>query len=270
MTVSRPSITSEPLPLKNTRPWSQYRPEYIVVHFTGGLVDSPAGQLATWESYKEAGTNAHYLVGRGGIWEMVDPSLFMVAASVGASCGKKMPCKVEGWGPSSARSRLSMSHAKIVGHQNSLSVEICSAKKGCRVCDPLSPGWYFEQDTYEKAVQLVAWMCDNWSIKVDHIVMHNQVTGKLCPAMWCTSDAALAGFFQFKEDVSYVLNDIQHDAVTAGPGQGGSVRVEAGAWFYSRPMEASAVVGQADKASQLPYEMEQNGFYYTGSGWVKR
>lgn len=257
--------------VKNTAAWGKYRPEYVVVHFTGGLSDTAAGQLSTYKSYAEAGSNAHYLVGAAGIWEMVDPETYYTKCSVGSPCGKKNECKVQDWGPSTYKGKFSMDHAGIAGHQNCISVEICSSKAGDKTCDPMSEGWYFKESTYESAVRLCAWICDHWSIKTDHIIMHNQITGKLCPAMWCNKEGAEAGFLQFRQDVAYLMNEIDRPIISPNPEPDASstVKTVAGAYYYSRPTKASARIGQVQADGETSYTLQQNGFYYTDKGWLQ-
>lgn len=270
MTISKPSVSTAHKLTRNISFWGVNRPAYLVIHFTGGLTDTPSAQLATYKSYLEAGSNAHYLVGSDGIWEMVDPEIYYTRCSVGASCDKKSECVVKGWGPAAYRSKVACDHAGVAGHQNCISVEICSAKAGRKICDPLDPGWYFTDDTYARAVELSAWICDHWSIKTPNIIMHNQITGKLCPAMWCNADGAEKGFFKFREDVAYRLNDIPHEALspTAAPDKT-KITVPQGAYFYSRPTASSARIGQATNNLILESTLEQNGFCYTEQGWVQ-
>lgn len=272
MAISKPSVTSTYKLTQNISFWGRNRPSFLVVHFTGGLRDDYAGMLATYKSYLAAGSNAHYLVGSSGIWEMVNPELYYTKCSVGSACGKKNECKVKGWGPDTYRGKLACDHAGVAGHTNCISVEICSSKAGRKITDPMDAGWYFKDSTYKKAVELCAWICDHWSIKIDHIIMHNQITGKLCPAMWCNTDGAEAGFFQFREDIAYKMNEISRPIVSPSPEPDNTrtVSVGVGAYFYSRPKTNSARMGQAQADVILPYTTEQNGFCCTEQGWVKK
>lgn len=269
MAILRPDISTQYKLTKNIAVWGRYTPAYVVVHFTGGLEDSVGGQLSTYKSYLTAGSDAHYLVGAAGIWEMVDPETYCTRCSVGSPCGKKNECMVKGWGPSTYRSKLASDHAGAAGHQNCISVEICSEKAGRKICDPMDDGWYFTDDTYAKAVRLVAWICDHWGIKVSNIIMHNQITGKLCPAMWCNRDGAEAGFYKFREDVSYLMNEIDKPIANPSPAPDKtSITVAQGTYFYFRPSEHSAKVGQAQHGMTLTSTIIQNGFCCTDQGWV--
>lgn len=271
MSVSRPSSLSTSHKLwEHIKKWGRNAPVYIVVHFTGGFSDNLWGMTSIYKSYLEHGSNAHYLVGSSAIWEMVNPKTHYCTYSCGSPVGKKNMCRVDGWGPATYRGPLSMSLAGVVGHSNSINVEICSCKSGPRSCDPMSPGWYFSDSTYLRAVQLCAWLCDEHGIKVSNIVMHNQVTGKLCPAMWCNAPGAESGLGQFRRDVSLLLNDLQEDTpVSPSPEPaGGTINVAMGTLYYSRPSEDSAIVDQATSDTDEAYSVEQNNFYYTQHGWV--
>ena len=270
MSVSKPKITTLYRLSSNVQKWGHNRPAYLVVHFTGGFSDSFGAMNKIYKSYLERGSNAHYLVGNNAVWQMVDPNTYYCTYSCGSAVGKKNVCIVPGWGPSTYTGAMSMSHAGIVGHSNSINVEICSCKTGHKRCNPMDDGWYFSDNTYSTAVKLCAWLCDEYSIKITNIVMHNQVTGKLCPAMWCNHTGAESGFEKFKRDVSYVLNDVL-DGELISPNQepeGGTINVPRGTYFYSRPDPFSPIVGQTTEDETIHYTVTKSGFYYTESGWV--
>lgn len=275
MAVSKPSISSAHKLWANITRWGRNAPAYIVIHYTSGFSnnsDSIAGMTAAWKSYAERGSNAHYLVGKSAIWEMVNPKTHFCTYSCGSRVGKKNVCEVPGWGPSAYKGPLSMSHAGVAGHTNTINVEICSCKTGRKKCDPMDDGWYFSDETYMNAVQLVAWLCDEFGIKVTNIIMHNQITGKLCPAMWCNAPGAEAGFETFKQNVAMLLNEIEEDSPVPSPSpkpEGGVVNVAADSFFYSKPSTDAPIVAHAQAATILPYTVSKNGFYYTDSGWVQ-
>ena len=275
MAVSKPSISSAHKLWSNITRWGRNAPAYIVIHYTSGFSknsDSTAGMLAAWKSYAERGSNAHYLVGKDAIWEMVNPKTHFCTYSCGSRVGKKNTCEVPGWGPATYKGPLSMSHAGVAGHSNTINIEICSCKTGRKKCDPMDDGWYFNDETYMKAVQLTAWLCDEFGIKVSNIIMHNQITGKLCPAMWCNAPGAEAGFETFKQNVAMLLNEIEEDTPVPSPSpapEGGTVNVAADSFFYSRPDVNAPIVAQSQSATIMPYTVSKNGFYYTDSGWVQ-
>ena len=268
--ASKPTISTAHKLWANIERWGRYSPAYIVIHFTGGFSknsDGIGGMLNVYKSYLEKGSNAHYLVGASEIWEMVNPKTHYCTYSCGSSVGKKNPCKMPGW----FGGKLAMSHAGIAGHTNTINVELCSCKAGLKRCNPNDSDWYFSDATYLNAVRLVAWLCDEFSIRVDHIIMHNQITGKLCPAMWCSPSGDENGLEQFRRDVALFINDMQEDTpVSPSPmPEGGILNVAAGDLFYSRANESSAIIGQSPVDAQMQYTCKHNNFYYTDMGWVQ-
>lgn len=251
--------------------WGRLSPKYIVFHFTSGIgdnADSAVSMNKIYKTYVERGSNAHYMVGRREIWEMVSPSTYYTTYSCGSPVGKKNACKIPGWGVTAYKGPLSMSHAGIAGHTNTINVEVCSCKLGPKKCDPTSDGWYFHPDTYKNAVNLFAWLCDEFGIKVSNIIMHNQITGKLCPAMWCNRDGAEAQFEQFKSDVGALLNDAEQGTPPEVP-SGGLVELSAGTLFYARPSTNAIVLAQAKSDMSLRYSLKEGPFVYTDMGWAE-
>lgn len=250
--------------------WGRLTPKYLVIHFTSGIGDSADTKRAMdkiYRTYVERGSNAHYMVGRYEIWEMVNPSMYYTTYSCGSPVGKKNACKIPGWGTTAYRGPLSMSHAGLAGHTNTINVEICSCKVGPKRCNPTDDGWYFNPETYSNAVQLSAWLCEEFGIKVSDIIMHNQITGKLCPAMWCNRDGAEAQFEQFKMDVGSLLNDVE-TSTPPRPPAGGTVSVTAGTLFYAKPDENGIVLAMAKSDMSLSYTVKSGAFVYTDMGWV--
>lgn len=273
MTVKKPKTSTSHKLFRNIKQWGRYSPVYIVIHFTGGFSstsDTLGGMLSSYKLFQTTGSNAHYLVGRDDIWEMVNPKNFYCTYSCGSSVGKKNECRIQGWGPDTYAGPLSMSHATIAGHTNTINIEVCSCKSGSKKCDPMDDGWYFNDSTYLNAVKLCAWLCDEFGIKVSNIIMHNQVTGKICPAMWCNRDGAESGFNQFKRNVSSLLNELEEDTpVSPSPApKSGTVQVAADSLFYSRPTTTSPIVNVASSDMELEYTQSSNGFYYTNNGWI--
>lgn len=272
MSVKKPEIITSYRLGSSIKTWGKYSPKYIVIHFTGGYSmnsDNLGGMLSCYSNFIKAKTNAHYLVGKEAIWEMVNPKLFYCKASCGSSVGKKNPCVIVGWGPRTYMGPLSMSHAAVAGHTNTINIEVCSCKVGPKVCRPMDDGWYFSQGTYKNAVNLCAWLCDEFGIKINDIIMHNQVTGKLCPAMWCNKPGAEEGFNKFKMDVSIVLNDVVNENVVCEPiPQPSQISVEPDSLFYSKPSTDSPVVDISTSSSYMDYTLKNGDFYYTDKGWL--
>ncbi len=52
----------------------------------------------------------------------------------------------------------------------------------------------FTDDTYESAVQLVAYLCDKFDLKSEDVIRHYDVTGKLCPLYFVEHEDAWENF----------------------------------------------------------------------------
>lgn len=274
MSVSKPNISTLYRLSRNIKSWGRYSPTYIVIHFTGGFSetsDTLGGMMSSYKLFLQGGSNAHYLVGRDAIWEMVNPKSYYCTYSCGSSVGKVNACVIPGWGPSAYKGPLSMSHAALAGHTNTINVEICSCKSGRKTCDPMDDGWYFNDSTYLNAVKLCAWLCDEFSIKINNIIMHNQVTGKICPAMWCNREGAENGFNAFKQNVAAILNEVDEDTpVSPSPKPtGGTLRIAADTIFHSRPNANSPVVYVSKAESSMEYSIKNGDYYYTDNGWTQ-
>lgn len=269
MSVSKPNISTVHKLWSHIRLWGRNAPAYIVIHFTGGVTDTIAGMLKVYNSYVSAGSNAHYLVGKDAIWEMVNPKMHYCTYSCGSAASKKNPCHTVGWGITTYKGALSMSHAGVAGHSNTINVEICSCKAKHTRTKPTDKDWSFSDDTYFNATHLVAWLCDTFGIKVSNIIMHNQITGKLCPAMWCNHDGAEVGFEQFKTDVARMLNDMDGTTRSSAPEpEKGTIEVTLGSLYYSRPSLDAPIIGMAKDTTTVQYLLNDGDWYYTDSGWI--
>ena len=56
----------------------------------------------------------------------------------------------------------------------------------------------YEQATYDSLVHLTAWLMGKFNLKIDAVIRHYDVTGKLCPLYFVEHEDAWA---QFKQDV---------------------------------------------------------------------
>ncbi|MDY2864450.1 MAG: SPOR domain-containing protein, partial [Oscillospiraceae bacterium] len=59
--------------------------------------------------------------------------------------------------------------------------------------------WYFTDSELTLAAELVKYLMQEYNIPADHVIMHHQVTGKLCPAMWVHSEDELEGWKRFRK-----------------------------------------------------------------------
>ena len=113
MSVAKPNISTVHKLWSHIRLWGRNAPAYIVIHFTGGVTDTVAGMLKVYNDYVSAGSNAHYLVGKDAIWEMVNPKTHYCTYSCGSAASKKNPCRTVGRGILEYKAARSTCHAGV-------------------------------------------------------------------------------------------------------------------------------------------------------------
>ena len=279
MTVARPDIRREFTIDWHIQRWGRGNmapaPEYVVIHFTGtgGSGGSARGVYADWASReKRLRCNSHYIVDASGIYECVDPKKYGCRAATGSK-----PCEEHiRFFPDSP---LSCSHAGIAGNYNTINIEACSAKRSpvSRRRDAyMDDDFYFPDATYRNLVALAAWLLDEYGISPTNLIMHHQITGKLCPAMWCNSLGAINGWTAFKNDVVQVLNKAPtaddlpapSGAGSESAGNSGTIRVKKGTPYYM-DAEGAVMLGYIQSDMELRYTEIRGSMYYTEEGYVK-
>lgn len=66
------------------------------------------------------------------------------------------------------------------------------------VCHPDADG-KFTDASYDRLVELTAWLCETYDLDTDHVIRHYDVTGKACPLYFVEHEDA---WEQFKQDVA--------------------------------------------------------------------
>lgn len=280
MTVKKPSIKHLFTIDWNTKRWGKGKmapaPEYVVIHFTGsgGKGGSAVGVYKDWLTReKKTRCNSHYIVDATGIYEGVDPKKYGCLAATGSKPSDEHIAFYPG-------SKLACSHLKVAGNYNTINIETCSAKHSpvSRRRDAyMDTDFYFPDKTYKNLVALVSWLLDEFSIPMPNLIMHHQITGKLCPAMWCNNDGAFAGWTAFRNDVAQVLNksptvdDLPAPTGdnTENDGHSGTINVKRGTPYY---MDADGVImlGYIDADRTLNYTAVKGDMYYTTEGYVRQ
>jgi N-acetylmuramoyl-L-alanine amidase CwlA len=62
--------------------------------------------------------------------------------------------------------------------------------------------WYISEATINNAIELTKYLMDKYKIPADNVIMHHQVTGKLCPQPWCLNESRLNGWYDFKKKLT--------------------------------------------------------------------
>ena len=141
--------------------------EYIVIHYTSNQGDT-AKNNADYFAREKVGASAHYFCDENEIWQSVKDT--DTAWHCGAKTYKHPECR----------------------NSNSIGIEICMNDKNGNV----------RQGSIDTAAELARYLMKRYGILLANVVMHNQVTGKNCPAPM-VSDPALWDAFKkslIKED----------------------------------------------------------------------
>ncbi len=156
--VEKPNIDVQLLPINPySRPGiSVERIQNIVVHYTGNPGTSARNNRNYFESLKDSKITSA-------------SSNFIIGID-----GEIIQCV-----PTNEVAYAS-NHANIY----SVSIEMCHQDETGE----------FTDDTYESAVQLVAYLCDKFDLKSEDVIRHYDVTGKLCPLYFVEHEDAWENF----------------------------------------------------------------------------
>lgn len=284
MTVSKPSIRSAFSIDWHIARWGRGKiapaPEYVVIHFTGSGGDggTAANTYSMWKMRpKDERCNAHYLVDAFGIYQCVDPKKYACQYACAAKASDDhLKFYESGNGHAS---QYACSHIKVASNNNTINIEACSAKRTPVSRRPnayMDTDFYFPDATYQNLVALSSWLLDEFGIPIGNLIMHHNISGKLCPAMWCNNDAAFNGWAAFKNDVATVLNksftpsDLpppEGAGTSAGTDVRGKISVFKGTPIYMSPN--GIIVGYLDADRSLEYTFIRDGYYYTREGYIK-
>ncbi len=152
--MAAPKIEKILTPFNFTNKDDTGRIKYIVIHYVGALGGAEAN--CKYYASKYLGASAHYFVGfNGEIFQSVEDE------DIAWHCGAK-----------------SYRHAEC-RNSNSIGIELCVRNKGNQSAD--SQDWYFEDATVKAAIELTRELMKKYGIDAEHVIRHNDVTGKICP-----------------------------------------------------------------------------------------
>lgn len=149
--------------------------KYLVKHYVGATGGAEANCNYFKNTYR--GASAHYFVGHDGeIWQCVRDE--DIAWHCGATSYKHKECR----------------------NSNSIGIELCVKKDRY-------DRWYYTDKTTQGAVLLFGYLMDKYSIDVNHVLRHYDVTGKICGE----PDVRLENYIwnKFKKDIAAYGRAIQ-------------------------------------------------------------
>ena len=70
--------------------------------------------------------------------------------------------------------------------------------------------WYFTEKTLNKALELTVYLVKLYKIPISNVIMHHEVTGKICPNPWCLNEGRLSGYYAFIKRVQEQINPVNN------------------------------------------------------------
>ena len=141
--------------------------QYIVVHYTANNGDTAQGN-GNYFSQANRNASAHYFVDESNIVQSVKD--IDTAWHCGAKSYKHLKCR----------------------NDNSIGVEMCSEKDQ-------NGQYYINQATQNTAVELIKILMEKYSIPIENVIRHYDVTGKICPEPFVRN---LVQWLDFKKKLS--------------------------------------------------------------------
>ena len=123
--------------------------QYIVVHYTANNGDRAEGN-GNYFAQPNRNASAHYFVDESNIVQSVKDT--DTAWHCGAKSYKHLKCR----------------------NDNSIGVEMCSEKDQ-------NGQYYINQETQNTAIKLIKVLMEKYSIPIENVIRHYDVTGKICP-----------------------------------------------------------------------------------------
>lgn len=144
--------------------------EYITVHYTAVPNDTAKGECQYFET-QYRGTSASYFVDESGPWRCV------ADRDVAWHCGNDVYYHDE------------------CRNYNSIGIEMCSKKiNDANASSPYDSDWYFAEETMEHTAELIRDLMMKYSIPLERVIRHNDVSHKTCPAPFVNDFSAWQDF----------------------------------------------------------------------------
>ena len=163
--------------------------EWIVFHYTAGVTSKSgsAVNLATWYKSGSAAASSDFVTDDTTIVQYNKDIKNRYTWGVGGNKYLSMSTSLGG------------RYYGKCKNSNCINIEVCSNKKNRSTLLATDTDWYFTESQLDLTAQLIAHLMKEYSIDINHVIMHHEVTGKLCPAMWTQNESALTNWYNFKK-----------------------------------------------------------------------
>lgn len=173
--------------------------DYIVIHYTASTQAEKGTAYAICNMFNkpETGASADYVVDKEIIMQYNTKPHKQACWAVGGDKYTVMSTTEGG---------------KFYGkctNQNSISIEMCSAKINKRSVKTTDMDWYIPKKVRLNTVWLVRKLMKRYDIDINHVIMHHHVTGKWCPQPWVRNQGRLKRWRKFKKEIMTPISGIR-------------------------------------------------------------
>ena len=193
-------------------------PTWIVVHYTACPDDGAEQMCKSMSRNKDAST--HFLIDEKDIYAAVPleyPAFHVKSGKVEQpNPDKEMSLKElanykkRDWRYNLAASnhlRWQSEGDDFKGNYYSIGVDFCVKKIDKNNKKSTATDWYFEDEAVENVAKTVAYLANEYNIKLGHIIRHGDATGKLCPQPYTYPfEEGDRKWAKFKEKVADYMN----------------------------------------------------------------
>lgn len=174
--------------------------KYVVIHYTAGTSSAKGKALATAKYFNKATTkaSADFIVDDETIVQYNQDLLNQYTWHCGGS-------------------KLKTKGGNLYGNctnANSIGIELCSTNKNKKVEKANDKSWYFTQEVFCNAVNLVHSLIKDLreqgiEIPLENVIRHYEVTGKLCPGIigWNADSGDEIEWEKFKQYLELSFNE---------------------------------------------------------------
>ena len=166
--------------------------EWIVLHYTAGTKSTKGSASSTANYFKTstAEASADFIV---------DDE---TAVQYNPDIKNRYTWAVGGSKYTTKSTSLAAQYYGKCTNKNSINIEMCSNKSKKNTLYAIETDWYFTDATFNNAVELVKLLMAEYNIDKNHVIMHHQVTGKVCPNPWCVNEDRLVIYKNFLNKLS--------------------------------------------------------------------
>lgn len=189
----------------NKRTYLRYRKiEYIVIHYTAGTISKRGSALNIANYFKNSTSegSADYVVDDETVYLCNSDIKNYYSWAVGGSKYVSMSTTEGG---------------KYYGkctNKNSISIEICSNKTNKNSLFATDTDWYFTDSALRLAAELTRKLMSDYNIPLERVIMHHQVTGKICPNPFCVNQQSLSNWNSFKNLITTISEEEDAEMIT--------------------------------------------------------